>query len=514
MPDSKTMSNNNANPANIAPSLHWTAHGQPVDCRSLAISEDGQVIAAAIMGGAILRSTDGGSTWPETSSGSGQWSCVASSRDGHRLLAAERDYGGAKLWSEANGWTSISGISGNWASATSSSDGSLLALANNGGQLHVSKDFGATWSRVGEPAYWNCIASSLDGDTLVAGATNKELAISYDKGESWTALANSGRRVWKSIAVSADGSRMVATVQMGGVFVGTKSGTTWSFVERITAVGQWTSVAMSDDGQRILVANSGEKLHFSDDGGVTWTAQGDTQNWAAVASSKDGSKLIAGIWDGSIHACAPSQTTAPGAPDIVISGFEPFGGGTQNASWTLVQALQQAYPSFHARKLPVVWGAPLAAIAAEKPLPKVWIAFGEGTSKFQIEMVARNERGSFKDNQDNLPPTPQIVPAGAATLRNPASTTAIAAALSSAGCPTIESSDAGAFLCEEMLYSLLHTQAQQGAALRLVLFIHVPPHGTIIGPAGRIADASSLADFGRHLVTTLQQQNLINLPSA
>jgi photosystem II stability/assembly factor-like uncharacterized protein len=87
----------------------------------------------------------------------------------------------------------------------------------------------------------------------------------------------------------------------GGVFIGTKSGTTWSFNEQITTAGQWTSVAMSDDGQRIVVACSGGKLHVSKDGGTTWASQGDTQNWAAVASNKDGSKLAAGIWEGQIY---------------------------------------------------------------------------------------------------------------------------------------------------------------------------------------------------------------------
>ncbi|HRH98328.1 MAG TPA: hypothetical protein PLB55_20470 [Prosthecobacter sp.] len=216
----------------------------------------------------------------------------------------------------------------------------------------------------------------------------------------------------------------------------------------------------------------------------------------------------------------PGQTSSVAADRIVVSGFEPFGGRSENASWTLVQEIKKAFPSILDRQIPVVWGAPLKAIAAEKNSPDVWIAFGEGTPAFQIEVLAHNRRGGFPDNQSRTPSAPLIVQDGAAELKNKIAAAALAARLTAAGFPTRESTNAGAYLCEEMLYSLLHFQARQPDGFRLVLFVHVPvlgkavaraPAGTVRGSVTQKVDAAYLAAFGRQLFASLQEIHQIRL---
>jgi pyroglutamyl-peptidase len=215
--------------------------------------------------------------------------------------------------------------------------------------------------------------------------------------------------------------------------------------------------------------------------------------------------------------------TAPDAqqPAIVVSGFEPFGGRDRNASWTLAAEIAKAFPrEVRALQIPVVWGAPLATINNTKPLPQVWIAFGEGTPEFQIEILAHNQRGSYPDNQQAKPATPDIVSAAAPVLKQHAQVKDLAAALTQAGFPTHVSQSAGRYLCEEMLYSLLYAQQQHPEALRLVLFIHVPTlqQSLPVSPAKqgdpaprRKVDAELLQAFGRQLFASLRTLGMLPL---
>jgi len=55
----------------------------------------------------------------------------------------------------------------------------------------------------------------------------------------------------------------------------------------------WLSVASSSDGTKLIAAANGEQLYTSTDAGVTWTPTQQYGFWQAVASSADGTKLIA-----------------------------------------------------------------------------------------------------------------------------------------------------------------------------------------------------------------------------
>lgn len=206
---------------------------------------------------------------------------------------------------------------------------------------------------------------------------------------------------------------------------------------------------------------------------------------------------------------------------VVVSGFEPFGGRAENASWILADGIKKIHPEVNAVLIPVVWGAPLSAIREAQPLPSVWIAFGEGTPDFRIEIQGRNQRGQSPDNTGGKPQTPEIVSGGESILRNQVDAAALSAALEKAGFPVQVSRNAGAYLCEEMLYSLLHTQKEQPNALRLVLFIHVPRLGQIVSlPSrkdgqvriSRKLDAEWLGEFGKQLFIALRDLRWIETP--
>ena len=65
----------------------------------------------------------------------------------------------------------------------------------------------------------------------------------------------------------------------------------------------WRSVASSSDGTKLVAAVYGEFIYTSTDSGVTWTQQtsaGDN-TWSAVTSSSDGAKLVAVVYVGYIY---------------------------------------------------------------------------------------------------------------------------------------------------------------------------------------------------------------------
>ena len=64
----------------------------------------------------------------------------------------------------------------------------------------------------------------------------------------------------------------------------------------------WISVASSSDGTKLVaVAASGGQIYTSTDSGVNWTARESSRDWRSVASSSDGGKLVAVVSGGQIY---------------------------------------------------------------------------------------------------------------------------------------------------------------------------------------------------------------------
>ncbi|MET0335842.1 MAG: hypothetical protein ABW190_16360, partial [Rhizobacter sp.] len=76
-------------------------------------------------------------------------------------------------------------------------------------------------------------------------------------------------------------------------------------------VNGWISVATSADGTRLVAAEGGTSLYTSTDSGVTWTARATDANryWEFVASSADGHKLVGAVMlGGQLHTSTGATT--------------------------------------------------------------------------------------------------------------------------------------------------------------------------------------------------------------
>ena len=163
---------------------------------------------------------------------------------------------------------------------------------------------------------------------------------------------------------------------------------------------------------------------------------------------------------------------------LLITGFEPFDGEEMNPSWEAVSRLPKEIGGYTLTKLriPVVFGeaAEQVLAAAEEVRPDVILCVGQagGRSAITPELVAINLRHArIPDNKGNHPQDEPIIEGGENAYFSTLPTRKMAEAMSAAGILSQLSYTAGAYVCNDLLYTLLahfqNTQTKVG-------FIHVP----------------------------------------
>lgn len=166
---------------------------------------------------------------------------------------------------------------------------------------------------------------------------------------------------------------------------------------------------------------------------------------------------------------------------VLITAFEPFGGETVNPSWEAVRQLdeqQLAGARIIARQLPCVFGESLTSLysSLDQLQPDLVIAVGQagGRTDISVERVAINvDDARIPDNQGNQPVDQPIVADGPAAWFSTLPIKAVVAALRKEGIPASVSQTAGTYVCNHVMYGLLHRLAQQGGRARGG-FIHIP----------------------------------------
>ncbi len=278
----------------------WAPRESTRQWSCVASSASGSRLIAGVENGQLYTSTDAGLSWTAREA-SRNWSAVASSFDGTKLVATVKF--GRILTSSDSGATWIPrDANRNWVSVASSADGTFLVAAVFGGQLYTSIDSGVTWTARENLRDWSSVASSSDGNRLVAVVNGSgQIYTSTNAGVSWTARETN--RNWISVASSEDGSRLVAAVNGGSLYTSTNAGVTWTARESPRG---WISVASSRDGTKLVASVlGGGQLHVSTDSGLTWSARESNRDWISVSSSADGSRLVAAHQGGQIYTYSP-----------------------------------------------------------------------------------------------------------------------------------------------------------------------------------------------------------------
>ena len=163
---------------------------------------------------------------------------------------------------------------------------------------------------------------------------------------------------------------------------------------------------------------------------------------------------------------------------LLITGFDPFDSATINPSWEAVNLLPDTIGAYQLYKLqiPTVFGVAFETILteAQKICPDVIIAVGQAGSRSAVtpERIGINVRDArICDNAGNSPKDEPIVPHGPDGYFSTLPVKAMITAIQEAGLPAAISNTTGTFVCNDVLYSLLHHYA--GTDVRCG-FIHVP----------------------------------------
>ena len=167
---------------------------------------------------------------------------------------------------------------------------------------------------------------------------------------------------------------------------------------------------------------------------------------------------------------------------LLLAGFEPFGGSAVNPSEQVVRALaQESLPgiALHTAILPVdrVNGPATLIRAVQESQPDAVLCLGEapGRTAISIERVAINLMDyRIADNAGNQAQDEPIVPDGPAAYFVTLPVRAMLEAIRAANVPAELSLSAGAFLCNQVLYTLLHHLTPNNPGVRAG-FAHVPP---------------------------------------
>lgn len=163
---------------------------------------------------------------------------------------------------------------------------------------------------------------------------------------------------------------------------------------------------------------------------------------------------------------------------LLITGFDPFGGATVNPSWLAVEGLPDTVGDFELCKLgiPTVF-AEATRVVLEKAAeihPDMILCVGQAGGRDAVtpERIGVNIRDArICDNAGNQPRGEFVAPEGPAAYFATVPVEKMAQAIRDAHIRATVSNSAGAFVCNDTLYGLLHHY--DGTAVK-VGFIHVP----------------------------------------
>ena len=163
---------------------------------------------------------------------------------------------------------------------------------------------------------------------------------------------------------------------------------------------------------------------------------------------------------------------------LLISGFFPFDKEEINPSWEALCRMPDRISEYELTKIciPVVFSEAAKVLIgeAEKINPDIILCIGQagGRSAVTPELVGINLRhANIPDNDGNMPKDEPIIPGGEKAYFSTLPVRKIASAINGLGIPSQVSYSAGAYVCNDVLYTLLSHFENSNTK---VGFIHVP----------------------------------------
>lgn len=164
---------------------------------------------------------------------------------------------------------------------------------------------------------------------------------------------------------------------------------------------------------------------------------------------------------------------------ILLTAFDPFGGESINPAEEAVKlATSPEGVELYKLTVPTVFGKAEKTVIAEieRVHPDAVIMIGQagGRSGITPERVAINvDEAKIADNEGNIPASQPIISDAPAAYFSTLPIHAITEVLNKGGITSSISNTAGTFVCNHLMYSVLHYAAQRYPKMRAG-FVHVP----------------------------------------
>ena len=173
------------------------------------------------------------------------------------------------------------------------------------------------------------IAMSSSGSLVLVSTASSSgasgLYLSTNSGADYTAQPGPGSQIWRSVAMSSDGTKMAA-LSNTVIWTSTDSGTSWTSTALPFTAYIYSSLSLSGDGSQLLAATAivgNGEIYTSSNFGVTWTlarklcdnvlATCTTINACntrlSTAVSQTGSVMAVSVLDGGLYISTDTGST-------------------------------------------------------------------------------------------------------------------------------------------------------------------------------------------------------------
>jgi len=170
-----------------------------------------------------------------------------------------------------------------------------------------------------------------------------------------------------------------------------------------------------------------------------------------------------------------------GSRVVLVTGFEPFGGESTNPSWDVCTQLPREIGGLRVetQRVPCEFRRSIEVLAEaiERTDPELVILVGQagGRSRISVERVAVNvDDARIPDNAGQQPVDEPIAAGGPPAYFSSLPVKAMVGAMRAAGAPTELSNTAGTYVCNHLMYGVLHFLAASGRKKIRAGFVHVP----------------------------------------
>ena len=180
------------------------------------------------------------------------------------------------------------------------------------------------------------------------------------------------------------------------------------------------------------------------------------------------------------HPVRRTRDDDPGSGVVLVTGFDCFGGETMNPSWEICKQLPREIAGMRIETclLPCEFRRAIEVVAEaiERHKPSIVLSVGQagGRSRLGVERVAINvDDARIPDNAGFQPVDEAIASNGPPAYFATLPVKAMARAIRAEGIPAEVSNTAGTYVCNHVMYGVLHFLAASGNKARSG-FIHVP----------------------------------------